>query len=67
MALDRERKGLRALKMTHLSKPLLEFLEDRTPYYARIGVDAFRSSRLSVVEKCVLERERLLKNVEGAC
>lgn len=36
-----------------------QYVEERTPYYMRVGVDAFHSSGESAVERIVFKRERL--------
>lgn len=66
-----EEKALRDLRKPGVSKELESFIErctqkyaqqyveERTPYYMRVGVDAFHSSGESAVERIVFKRERL--------
>ena len=49
-------KGLRALRQR---KELRQFVEERTPYYLRVGVSAFQRTGESAVERIVFKRERL--------
>ena len=56
-----EEKALGSLKNPEVSVPLAEFLEVKTPYYVRVGVQEFNRTNESAVEKIVLLRERLQK------
>lgn len=69
-----EQKALRDLRKPGVSKGLESFIErctqkyvqqyveERTPYYMRIGVDTFHSSGESAVERIVFRREQLEQN-----
>lgn len=57
---QREAKGLRTLRHPRLSRPLREFIEDRTPYYLHVGVSRFNTTGTSSVEEIAMKRERLL-------
>ena len=54
-----EENALCSLRSADISRPLEEFLETRTPYYLRVGVEQFHRTRTSAVEKIALLRERL--------
>lgn len=56
-----EEKALRSLRQPEVSASLAEFLEVKTPYYMRVGVQEFSHTHESAVEKIVLLRERLQK------
>lgn len=58
-ARQREQKALRALRRR---RELQQFVEERTPYYLRVGVDAFQRTGESAVERIVFKRERLQPN-----
>lgn len=49
-------KGLRALRQR---QELQRFVEERTPYYLRVGVSDFQRTGESAVERIVFRRERL--------
>lgn len=49
-------KGLRALRQR---QELQQFVEERTPYYLRVGVDEFQRTGESAVERIVIRREQL--------
>lgn len=49
-------KGLRTLRKR---RNLQQFLEERTPYYLRVGVGEFQRPGESAVERIVIRRERL--------
>ena len=51
-----QEKGLRALRR---QKALQQFVEERTPYYLRVGVSEFQRTGESAVERIVFKRERL--------
>ena len=53
---QREKKALRALRR---KKELQQFVEQRTPYYLRVGVSAFLRTGESSVERIVFKREKL--------
>lgn len=58
-ARQREAKALRRMRQPERIRGLLEFIEERTPYYAHVGVSAFTRTRTSVTEAAVLKRERV--------
>lgn len=49
-------KGLRTLRER---RDLQQFVEERTPYYLRVGVGEFQRTGESAVERIVIRRERL--------
>lgn len=49
-------KGLQALRQ---EAELQQFVEERTPYYLRVGVGEFQRTGESAVERIVIRRERL--------
>lgn len=49
-------KGLRALRRRQEPQ---RFVEERTPYYLRVGVDEFQRTGESAVERIVIRREQL--------
>lgn len=49
-------KGLQALRR---QRELQQFVEERTPYYLRVGVDEFQRTGESAVERIVIRREQL--------
>lgn len=51
-----QEKGLRALRC---SRELQQFVEERTPYYLRVGVGQFQRTGESAVERIVIRREQL--------
>ena len=53
---QRQEKGLRVLRQ---QRELQQFVEDRTPYYLRVGVSEFQRTGESAVERIVFRRERL--------
>lgn len=55
----RHGKGLRQLRRTMHRFGLDQFVEERTPYYARVGVDSFMGTHTSAVEYAVIRRETL--------
>lgn len=58
---DEAKKLERAALATLRKKPggLEQFIDDRTPFYAHVGVRQFTVDHKSVVEKCVFKREYL--------
>lgn len=54
-----EENALCSLRTADIARPLEKFLETRTPYYLRVGVEQFHRTRTSAVEKIALLRERL--------
>lgn len=54
-------KGLQALRH---QRELQGFVEERTPYYLRVGVSDFRRTGESAVERIVFKRERLTESRE---
>ncbi len=56
---NRRHKGLKQLRRNVHRFGLDRFLEDRTPYYARVGVDSFMGTHTSAVEYAVIRRETL--------
>ena len=55
-----ENNGLRALRKPPLCDKLECFVESQTPYFYRVGVEQFRRTQTSAVERVVLIREQLL-------
>ena len=55
---QRQEKGLRALRQ---QRDLQQFVEDRTPYYLRVGVSEFKRTGESAVERIVFRREQLME------
>lgn len=49
-------KGLRALRRR---RELEQFVEERTPYFLRVGAEAFQRTGESAVERIVIRREQL--------
>ena len=45
-------------------RELEQFIDDRTPFYGKIGIRQFASDRESIVEKCVFTREKIRREVE---
>ena len=56
---NRRHKGLRQLRRNVQRYGLDQFVEDRTPYYARVGVESFHATHTSAVEYAVIRRETL--------
>ncbi len=54
---QKEEQGLRKLRNPKISKELWQFVEERTPYYLRVGVDRFNTTGTSSVEEIVFRRE----------
>lgn len=52
-------RALDHLRRPTISRALRQFIELRTPYYHRVGVNAFNGSHTSAVELAVLLRERI--------
>lgn len=52
-------KGLRGLRRWRIRRELQQFVEDRTPYYLRVGVSEFQRTGESAVERIVFKREKL--------
>ena len=52
-------RALIRLRRPQISRELMAYIEERTPYYLRVGVDSFQSSNESAVERIVFIRERL--------
>lgn len=61
---QRERRALAALRRGAKSSGLEQFVEERTPYYARVGPSAFNTAHTSAVELAVLRRETLRERGE---
>ena len=57
-----ERKALITLRKR--PSGLEQFIDDRTPFYAHVGVRQFTVDRESIVEKCVFRRERIRKEYD---
>lgn len=56
-----EKTALRKLSRNRKRLGLEQFIELRTPYYARVGPAAFNATHTSAVEVAVLKRDRLEK------
>lgn len=56
-----ESKGLRELRNNKLKNGLARFLEDSTPYYRKVGVQTFNTTRTSAVEFLAIRREKITK------
>ena len=56
---NRRNKGLRHLRRNVQRYGLDQFVEDRTPYFARVGVESFNTTHTSAVELAVIRRETL--------
>lgn len=56
---NRRNKGLRQLRRNISRYGLDQFVEDRTPYYARVGVESFNATHTSAVELAAIRREAL--------
>lgn len=54
-----ERKAFAALRRNRHKNRLADFVEERTPYYLRVGASRFNTTGSSAVEEIVLLRERL--------
>lgn len=54
-----ENKGLRAIRRSKARLELEQFIEQRTPYYLRVGVQAFHSTGESATERIVFKREKM--------
>lgn len=61
-----ERKALSTLWRNRHKNRLADFVEDRTPYYLRVGASRFNTTGSSAVEEIVLIRERLRECVHTA-
>lgn len=59
----REGLGLRKLRNPTISKELRQFIEERTPYYLRVGVGRFNNTRISSVEEISILREQILSQL----
>lgn len=57
-----QEKGLRALRRR---RELRKFVEERTPYYLRVGVSEFQRTGESAVERIVFKREKLAALWDG--
>lgn len=66
---QRKETGLRQLRQmkrtSSVGKRLYSFVEARTPYYFHVGAERFNTTRTSAVEAAVLQRERLLRDLQG--
>lgn len=66
---QRKETGLRQLRKmkrtSSVGKRLYSFVEARTPYYFHVGAERFNTTRTSAVEAAVLQRERLLRDLQG--
>ncbi len=60
-----EQNALRKLRRPKRKKELEQFLEERTPYYMRAGVQAFRRTSESAVERIIFKREQLRRQFDG--
>ncbi len=56
-----EEKALIKLRRPSVRRELESFVDSRTPYYLRVGVDAYQNTGVSAVEKIVFIREHLRK------
>lgn len=56
---QRKQQALRQLHRNRKRNRLADFVEERTPYYLRVGVCRFNTTGTSPVEEIVLIRERL--------
>lgn len=54
-----ERKAFATLRRNRHKNRLADFVEERTPYYLRVGVSRFNTTGNSAVEEIALIRERL--------
>lgn len=54
-----ENKAFRTLRRNRHKNHLADFVEERTPYYLRVGASRFNTTGSSAVEEIVLIRERL--------
>lgn len=54
-----EGKALTALRRPKISGDLRQFIEARTPFYLRVGVETFQRTGVSSVERIVFLREQL--------
>lgn len=59
---NEERKALQTLRK---QRELEQFIEDRTPYYVHVGVNQFNTTHESIVEKCVIIREKIRREFEN--
>lgn len=57
-----EHKALRALRRR---RELRQFVEQRTPYYLRVGAAEFQRTGDSAVERIVFKREKLMERGEN--
>lgn len=55
---QKEEQGLRKLRNPMISKELRQFVEERTPYYLRVGLARFNTTGTSSVEEIVFHREK---------
>lgn len=51
--------ALRKLRRPQARKELEQFIEQRTPYYLRVGVQTFQNTRESAVERILFMREQM--------
>lgn len=58
-----EHRGMSKLINPALHAELLQYIEDRTPYYLRVGIQTQRNTGESAVEKIVFKREALRRKV----
>ena len=56
---NQKARALEKLRRRGRRSGLVNFLEDRTPYYAKVGKAGFRTSHTSAVEYAVLKREKM--------
>lgn len=54
-----QEKGLQALRRSRVRRELEQFIELRTPYYMRVGVQTFQNTGESAVERIALLREQM--------
>lgn len=54
-----EKRGLRTIRRKKKRYGLEQFIEERTPYYAKVGRDSFIATHTSAVELAVLKRDGL--------
>ncbi len=54
-----ERKALDTLRKGRTRIELEQFIDDRTPFYGKVGIRQFMTDRESIVERCVFKRDAL--------
>lgn len=58
---QRKAKALRTLRRRSRKSGLNQYIEERTPYYKKVGANQFNRTHTSSVEFAVLKRERLIE------